>query len=208
MSCPEFEERIAQYVGGDLAPEGVPPVEQHLRSCAACTELARRVDEDRARLATRPPETGDIDYAALRRRIRREIVHRERTRRWLPALVAAAAILLAVTVFTHRRAPRTMAVTPPGLESSAQAMAQSAPSPVSMPAPAPTVRRTRFRRAARPAPPQPALTLEDAVRMFQELNAAPPPPVAGSDSPVEIRIATNNPDVTIILLQETKGDSL
>jgi hypothetical protein len=43
--------------------------------------------------------------------------------------------------------------------------------------------------------------------MFQALEpeSAPPP---GSVSPVEIRIATRDPNVTIILLHESKGDSL
>ena len=203
MSCRAFEETIARYVGGDLAPEEARPVERHLRGCAVCAELARELEEDRGRLSTRPPEAGDVDYAAMRRRIRQQIAIRQpRSRRLLPALLTAATILLAAAVATIRRAPQRIA--PP------TQIAQLPAAPVERtlaPAQARPLRRSRPARTARAAQPPPELTLEAAMRMFQELEPAPLAPPTGSDSPVEMRIATRNPNVTIILLQETKGDS-
>jgi hypothetical protein len=50
------------------------------------------------------------------------------------------------------------------------------------------------------------ITLEDAMRMLAELE--PPEMPEGSDSPVEMRIVTRDPNVTITVVQETKGGSL
>ena len=214
MNCQGFEERIASYVGGDLTPEEALPVEQHLRSCAACADLALGLESDRIWLSSRPPEVVDIDYTAMRRQIRQEITRSRRGRRWLPALLAAAAILLAAAVTTLRRTPASHRVAPP-----ATTLAEVSPAPA----------MTIFRRpnhikgnsatrgsgpegtpdeGVRPTQTEPELTLEAAMRMFQELEPEPPPPPpTGSDSPVEMRIATSNPNVTIILLQESKGGS-
>jgi hypothetical protein len=44
------------------------------------------------------------------------------------------------------------------------------------------------------------------MRMLAELE--PPEMPEGSDSPVEMRIVTRDPNVTITVVQETKGGSL
>jgi len=87
MTCAEFEERIALYVGGELAPGERLAVEEHLRVCAECAALARELEEDRAWLASRPPETAEVDYVAMRMEIRRRI---DRPR-WIWKWIAAAA---------------------------------------------------------------------------------------------------------------------
>jgi hypothetical protein len=218
MSCPAFEERIARYVGGDLAPEESRPVVQHLATCAACAELASGLERDRLWLSSRPPETAETDYAAMRSRIRREIVVRKRNRRLLPALLAAAAILLAVLVVTHRRTEERVVATAARIAQLPAAPVERAAAPSIQPPEVDKVRKSAIRgsgprgnpdEGVRPTKAQPAadLTLEAAMRMFQELDPEPPPPPTGSDSPVEMRIATRDPNVTIILLQETKGDS-
>jgi hypothetical protein len=65
MTCAKFEERIARHVGGDLARSEAAAVEQHLRACARCAELARELEEDRVRLACRPPGTAQVGRATL-----------------------------------------------------------------------------------------------------------------------------------------------
>jgi anti-sigma factor RsiW len=200
MSCPEFEEPIARYVGGDLSAEEALAVELHLRNCVDCAELAREMEDDRAWVSQRPPELVEVDFAAMRREIRREIGRTPRWRRWLPALLAAAAILLVFVAVSNRR--KTPAL------------------PVALvPAVAPVEAVKSVTKAARPEPglkaaaaatvePETGITLEAAIRMFQELeHPAEEAPPEGSDSPVEMRIATRDPNVTIILLQESKGDS-
>jgi hypothetical protein len=213
MTCAGFEERIALWVGGDLAPEEAAAVEQHVAACADCAGLARGLEEDRAWLASGPPETAEVDFAAMRREIRRSTVRPRRDWMWL---AAAAAILLAVGVSTLRRMPARVAVAP---NRSLTVTAQNAAprqnpirrqSPILHQSPIPHQNPilSRDRKGAVPSQaPEPQLTLEDATRMFQALDSesAPPP---GPVSPVEIRIATRDPNVTIILLHESKGDSL
>jgi len=91
MTCAGFEERIARYVGADLAAGDAPELEQHLRVCSDCASLARELAEDRAWLASRPPETADVDFAAMRREIRREIARPRWGWKWL---AVAAAVLI------------------------------------------------------------------------------------------------------------------
>jgi anti-sigma factor RsiW len=170
MTCAGFEESIARYVGGDLALEEAALVEQHLRSCADCAELARALEEDRVWLASRPPETADVDFAAMRREIRREVARPRWGWGWL---AAAAAILLAVGLATMvRRTPVSRRVVSPVVVQAVVA------EPVhSLPVAAPK----RVRKSRRPQP------------------------LPESDSQVEIRIATRDPNVTIILVHEIKG---
>jgi hypothetical protein len=235
MSCPSFEEEIAHYVGGDLAQDEALAVEQHLRNCAGCAELAGGLQDDREWLASRPPEAVAMDFAALRRQIRQEIRRPRPTRRWLPALVAAAAILAVWLVATNRRTPSAPRLAPADTK-----YAGAAPLPdgrgstpdappkrdrkkreLAGGAACPTTADTglvfggaggascapRAFKASGPIPPQTDLTLEAAMRMFQQLNPEAPPPPAASDSPVEMQIATRDPNVTIILVQEANGDS-
>jgi anti-sigma factor RsiW len=218
MNCADFEERIALNAGGELGVEEAARVEQHLRTCAECAELARGLVEDRAWLASRPPEAAEVDFAAMRREIRREITRPRRNWKWL---AAAAAILLAVGLAASlRKTPaRTVAVALPNR--SLTVTAENA-----APRKSPILSRDRKGAVLHRLPhvpshvgvtgtlmesstqsPEPELTLESAIRTFQALDPESAPPPASS-SPVEIRIATRDPNVTIILLHESKGDSL
>jgi len=202
MSCLDLQEKIALYAGGDLPLDDVRCVEEHLRSCEACAELARSLERDCAWLTSQPPEAACVDYAAMRHQIRRAIVRRSRARKLLPALLAAASVLLAIGVATLRRKPEMVLPLPTPEVAKVEQPARPIPVPV---APAPPSRRKPVaKRLAQPAE-QPALTLEAAIRKLEELESPQPP--EGSDSPVEIRIATRDPNVTIIVLHETKGDS-
>jgi anti-sigma factor RsiW len=173
MNCAGFEDRIVRYVGGDLAADDAAAVDQHLRACANCAELARALEDDRAWLASRPPETANVDFAAIRREIRREITRPWWGWKWLTA--AAAATLLAVGVgITMRRTPAPPKIVP--------IVAQVTPVTPDQPVTA-AIRRAPAHRKVRPRPPR----------------IAPEP-----DSQVVIRIATRDPNVTIILLHETR----
>ena len=43
MTCAGFEERIARYVGADLAAGDAPELEQHLRVCSCLLYTSRCV---------------------------------------------------------------------------------------------------------------------------------------------------------------------
>jgi hypothetical protein len=198
MNCPQWEERIAAWIGEPLPFD----VEQHLAECPGCSEFARELEDDAAAFAEPVPEP---DFGAMRRSLAAAIVRRRRARVWIPAgLAAAAAALLLMARLSHpvvqsRRpdvAHELKKRTP--LAESAETQAHTA-SPLA-------VRhrgRARSRRAVQPR----ATAHADAAELALLLQAATGlgPADSGSESPVEMRIETDNPKVTIILLQVKEG---
>jgi anti-sigma factor RsiW len=170
MMCAGNEERIARYVGGDLAPEEAAALERHLRDCAVCADLASAMEQDAELLASRPPELAEVDFAAMRREIRREIARPNWSWKWVAAAAAALVLIGGLTTIRRPRQPAPPAVT------------------ASVP----------------PAPPLPAKVaalVPKRTRRAKRVDHLPPQAV----SPVTIRIATRDPNVTIILLHESKG---
>ena len=193
MTCAGFEERIARFVGGDLAADDATAVGQHLRVCAACAELARELEEDRAWLASRPPETADVDFAAMRREIRREIARPRWGWKWI---AVAAAILIVVGVAVSRRAPveRPLPLVAARKEvAGRKEVAERTPT------------LSRDREAAVLRRPVRAPSRVSATRGARA-DVGVRPTKLEPEPPVEIRIATRDPNVTIILLHEFKGE--
>jgi anti-sigma factor RsiW len=196
MSCP-FEEKVALYVGDDLAAAEMRAVEEHIAGCAECAELAGDLVQDREWLGTRPPESEQADYAAMRARIRREVAKGRVTWvRWLGlAAAAAVVVILAVGLKSTRTRPPAHIPVP----ASARIEIKQAPGTA--------VVASKHKLKLVPTA-TPEISLEAMMRMIEELDAAPPPEwsFTGSDSPVEMRIATRDPNVTIVLVQESEGD--
>ena len=184
MSCLEWQERIVEQTGGEFAPD----VAVHMRSCSDCAALAEDLESDRLALLAPPPHA---DYAAMRRSIRASIVRRRFVRRYVPAALAAAAILIAAIVILPHSARPAAAPTP-------SVTAANIPAPVAPP-PAVDVAKRRSRRARKPIVFPPDLV---AVKWLASLDAHPVPK---SDSAAKLEIATSNPNVSIILLQEKES---
>lgn len=198
MNCPQFEERIAQDVDDAV-------VQEHLRICPACARFADQLESDRRMLRSIPPESGDVDFDAMRRQIRGAITQRQRGKRIVPVLLLAASILIAVAVTSTKQAkppaPPTPTPTPPV-------------SAVSNPVPANINRDVKVLKVGQAVPParhrgstprtaQPDPVLEAALRDF--IIAQSPPPLA--PTPNEIRIATKDPKIILIQLPENNGAS-
>src|SRR5579871_328195 len=199
MSCRQLEGRIALYIDGALERDGARILEEHLRSCRACAEFAERLEFDRGMLGTTPMECMDVDFAALRAAIRQEIAQEPRSNLFLPALGMAAAILLAAGIAANW--PRTSQVKP-GAPTSIARQALACESCIrEKPKPA----KPRRRRASS-AVPHADPDLEAALRDFVASESAPSP-ADESMSPIAIRIMTSDPNVVLILLQESGGGS-
>jgi anti-sigma factor RsiW len=92
MNCVDWEERIALYAGGDLAPAEAQAVERHVAECAGCQMLLSGLRQSLAlvrEVHSEPVEAAH--FAAVRARVLAEL---ERVRqgaggspggsRWLP----------------------------------------------------------------------------------------------------------------------------
>jgi len=185
LSCGAWEERIALYAGGDLESAEAAAVEAHLRVCAGCAELARELAADRDRLAEPPAEARHVDFAAMRREIRRGI-QRERQRRAVEVALAAAAVLTMMAGLVSIRRLDSTIPPPP-------AVAQPAIPPASLV------------RSAVPRP-RPRLSIPSDAELKAALAAMEEPkPVPKT---VEaLRVPTRDRSVVILWIPENKGDN-
>jgi predicted anti-sigma-YlaC factor YlaD len=99
MTCQELDERLDEWVDGELDPRAAAEVEGHLASCAVCRERERRLRQLLAHAASLPRSVApprDL-WPGIARGIARE-----RTWSWAPAtwqpwaLAAAATVLVGV----------------------------------------------------------------------------------------------------------------
>src|SRR5215475_3319085 len=135
MTCQECERRLAE--GGFGAA-----VEDHLRECAECRELAGELRENAIALAAMREDSVAEQALASNGGFSR----RRRPRIWIPAAVAAALALLALRLPRHR--PE---VPPPPVP-----VVAAAPTPTMVPeAPVAAVARRPRRRPVQPKPKQP-----------------------------------------------------
>jgi anti-sigma factor RsiW len=102
MNCVDWEERIALYAGGDLAPEESAEVERHLAGCPECHEFRTGL---RGTLDTlRDEYRTDIDpshFAAVRSNVIAEIERGRKTWHrlaWVSGVGIAAALILGVAL--------------------------------------------------------------------------------------------------------------
>jgi len=182
MNCPEWEERLAS---------GDPEAAEHLRDCPSCAAFADELAWDARLLQAPPPETSAVDYASIRAAAGRGAGQRKWRPKVLGALAAAAAALVLMTLNlpVHHDAPIPMTKLPaPPLAIELPHEAPARPS---------TVPKVRPRRRNSQADLD--RKFADFLRAQYELK-----------HPVHLRateIATGNPNVTILLLQESKGNA-
>jgi anti-sigma factor RsiW len=100
MNCVDWEERIALYAGGDLAPAEAQAVERHVAECAGCQVLLSGLRQSLALIREVHDEPlEEAHFAAVRARVLAELEHAPARRWrfiWAPALAAAAVVLLMV----------------------------------------------------------------------------------------------------------------
>ncbi len=185
MNCANWEERIALYMGSDLGRADAAQVERHLAECAGCQVFASGMRESLALLReAHGEEPAAAAYAAVRARVIGELERRP-MRRWffgLAAVAAAAALLAAVWMRPAKHMERAHRDAALPQREVVVPQSEKAPEiaivPVRTPGP-----RSRVQRAETPA-----------VK----------PVVA--DKPLVVKLVTDDPDVVIYWITDTKGE--
>lgn len=177
MNCGNWEERIALYVGGDLAAAEAAEVQRHLGDCPGCQVFASGLKESLEVLQGAHQEPiAPAHFAAVRARVMAELEGARQPwwrKVWVYGLVAAAAALVLVL------APRPVAPVRPQPPVSGGWQAK---------APAPPIRKVgqtlssvKRRRRAAPA------------------HADPGPPIV-------VKLLTDDPDVVIYWITDKSGE--
>ena len=181
MNCRDWEERLALYAGGDLAPGERPEVERHLGECAGCQVFLSGVTAELQVLKeahAEPPS--EAHFAAVRARVLAKVRHDRRPwwrKGWAYGLVAAAAALLIGLVLRPGPAPA-----PPPMPQVA----------VTQPPPAVEVR--------------PAESVRRPAGLHHKKRVQAPPPVVGPVRPLVVKLVTDDPDVVIYWITDTRGE--
>ena len=187
MNCRDLEERLALYLGGDLSPSEAVEVERHLVECPGCQVFSSGLKEARELLLESHREPlAPAHLAAVRARVLAELERQKRPfwqRGWVFGFAAVAAAVLVM-----------LAVRP-------------GPRPVQKP---PVVATEH-----QPVPSVPAASdsqgtdgISGTQRVAQQ--GAPrkvrPRPKGRPGDPVLVRIVSNDPDVVIYWIADTRGD--
>jgi anti-sigma factor RsiW len=92
MSCEQWQDKIDAFVDSELEPKEARSFDEHLRSCPACSQetLARQ----RLKVETRLAGQRYTPDAEFERRIRHRLAPKKKIPLWLPALAAAACVLV------------------------------------------------------------------------------------------------------------------
>jgi hypothetical protein len=196
--CPGLEE-LALFVGGDIDLAGMTDIEAHTAACDECRKRVAELQDDREFLRT-PPAIPEPAYMRVRSGVL-SALHGGRRRRNLWATAAAAAVLFAclLPLSIRRTAPQ-----PPSTVPEAWLRVDRAPQPPLAIAMEPRVTDKEKKKPFSPRSTVPS----DNTKLFEALDALleseeeRPPTFSGS---VMVELKTQDPNVTIILLEESTG---
>lgn len=194
MKCRQLEEKIALYVEGDLGERAASEVQEHLRGCAACRDLAAGLSESQAALRSlRAEEIDDAALTEVRRRVLGQIGSQKPSWlyawRWQHALGGAMAVAVAAFLLWPR---------------------QEVPPPQSPPAPVAVVERPPEAAPVKPpvAKPKPKAPATQVAR--REPRPAEPSRVQAANpasrEPLVVKLLTDDPNIVIVWLIDQNGD--
>ncbi len=227
--CSEWQERAALFAGGDLPPAETSEVEAHLAGCPSCQAFASELRADLDLL--RAGHSGAVapeHYVRLRARIMQRVdAESRRWSWWKPVLAFAVVAALLFAFFWTKPALRPIAAR------RVPASAPRVPAPAHRFSDAPRfaarARPPHHRRAAI----TPLREFEKAAalyaragtplgegRAWEKANRAPQaletlvsapvgtpaPAPATAAEPLVVKLLTNDPNVVIYWITDTKGD--
>ena len=178
MNCGQWEDKIALYVGGDLAPADAAAVERHLRDCPGCQLFASGLKESLAWLQEMDREPiAPAHFAAVRARVLGELngVRQPWWRQGWAYGVAAGVVVLALILVPHPKP--TVAKKP--------AVSELKMPPVVPTAPAPAIAKVHHNRRRKIRPPA--------------MPAEPGPPLV-------VKLVTDDPDIVIYWITDKSGE--
>ena len=104
MNCESWTEKLDAYFDGELSAEEARALDAHVRQCPACTaESLRRLQLKRA---VQTAGQRFVPDPAFRLRIQKSVAARRPslwTRRWLPILATACAVIVIASLLTLKR---------------------------------------------------------------------------------------------------------
>jgi hypothetical protein len=194
MNCRNWEERIALWAGGDLAPSEARDVEGHLTHCPDCQMFAGGINQSLETLRGAHAEPiAEAHFAAVRARVLAKLAADGRNRRkwvWLAAAVTAAAVFGFATLMP-----------PPAKKCGAVPLAcAGAPGPAVQ---AKDTNTGQPRQAGQGPGPQTrrSAPLAQASRGRRRKPVVRP---AKKPEPLLVKLVTDDPDVVIYWFADTK----
>jgi anti-sigma factor RsiW len=183
MNCRDWEERLALYAGGDLPHDEAVQVERHLGECPGCQMFASGLKESQELIQELHREPlAPAHFARVRAQVLAQLEREQRPfwrRGWafgFAAVAVATLVMLAVRP-AHKPVPR-----PP------EVAVGHPPAPV-LPEPASILGHATTVANRQQRPP----------RRFARAKAQP-------GEPVLIRMVSDDPDVVIYWIADTKGE--
>jgi hypothetical protein len=186
--CPTHED-LALYAGEDLDSSPSQELAAHIASCADCSAAVEDFCTDRA-LFRNSPEISDAAVAQVHERVLSRL--QQRTPRPYVWAAAIAACLAALTVVSTQIDRYTEPPLPPPIKQYAMRGPE-----------APLTRSVKKVHRPRPARASDAALIAALDRLFEP----EPHPVAPINGPVVITMQTKDPNVTIILIPESTGET-
>jgi anti-sigma factor RsiW len=179
MNCTQWEERLSLYIGGDLSSHDAAEVERHLAECAGCQLFASGLRSALNLLSDAHEEApAPAHFAAVRARVLEQL-ERERTPFWRPRWIYGLAAALAMLLIA-------VAVRP------ARRIASPRPPEVAV-----------ARPIEQPLPEAPPVT----PRRPTHARRNPPAQKPAASETVTVRLVTDNPDVVLYWISESKGET-
>ncbi|MGI8988709.1 MAG: anti-sigma factor family protein [Bryobacteraceae bacterium] len=181
MNCAKWREWAALSAGGDLAEAEVRILAEHAAGCAACREFASELAVSQAMLRDLRNGAPDAaEYVRLRQGVMRGL-SAPRAVRWWPYAVAAGLMMTISGGYWEIGRDRSLTVAARNPNPVVAAVVAPAVAPVVVTEPRPSANSPRRRHK------------------IIQVKVRPAPPLV-------VKLATDDPEVTIIWLIDQKGD--